>query len=87
MSITLSPEFEAFVHTRVASGAYASEQEVLRTAFELLDKRDRLRAHIDEGARQIESGQFAEYGDGDREKFIASIRTMASRTHGFGTSQ
>lgn len=79
MSISLPPEFEAFVHTRVASGAYASEQEVLRTAFDLLAMRESLLAHIDEGTRQLRSGQFAEYGEADRDKFVTDIATAASR--------
>ena len=79
MSIMLPPEFESFVFARVASGAYASEQDVLRTAFGLLEKRESLLAHIDEGTRQIQTGQFAEYGEGDREKFVADITSAASR--------
>ena len=78
MSISLPPEFEAFVHTRVASGAYASEQEVLRTAFDLLATRESLLAHIDEGTRQLRSGEFAEYVETDREKFLSDITTAAS---------
>ena len=73
MSMLLPPEFEAFVSTRVASGAYASEQEVLRTAFELLQRRDDLLAHIDEGTRQLRAGQYREYGENDRQIFIADI--------------
>ena len=84
MSIMLPPEFEAFVHTRVASGAYASEQDVLRTAFDLLEKRESLLAHIDEGTRQLRSGEFTEYGEGDREKFLADIAITASRIHSSG---
>jgi putative addiction module CopG family antidote len=79
MSLTLPPEFEAFIHTRVASGAYASEQEVLRTAFDLLVMRESLLAHIDEGTRQLRSGQFAEYAEADRDKFLTNIETAASR--------
>ena len=63
----LPPEFEAFVHTCVASGAYALEQDVFRTAFDLLAKRESLLAHIDEGARQFRTGQFAEYGERERD--------------------
>jgi putative addiction module CopG family antidote len=55
----LPPEFEAFVNTRVASGAYASEQEVLQTAFQLLERREKLLAHIDEGTQQLRAGQYS----------------------------
>lgn len=73
MSIVLPPEFEAFVSTRVASGAYASEQEVLRIAFDLLQRRDELLAHIDEGTQQLRAGQYREYGENDRQVFIADV--------------
>lgn len=73
MSLTLPPEFEAFVHTRVASGAYASEQDVLRTAFGLLEKRESLLAHIDQGTAELRSGNFSEYGGSDLARFIAEI--------------
>jgi len=79
MSLMLPPEFESFVHTRVASGAYPSEQEVLRTAFDLLAKRESLLAHIDEGGDQLRKGRFTEYSEGDRDKFVADIAAAASR--------
>jgi len=73
MSIVLPPEFEALVNVRVASGAYASEQDVLRTAFDLLQRRDDLLAHIDEGTQQLRAGQYREYGEHDRERFLADV--------------
>ncbi len=76
MSIVLPPELEAFVSTRVASGAYASEQDVLRTAFDLLQRRDDLLAHIDEGTQQLRAGQHSEYGENDRQIFIADIAAV-----------
>jgi putative addiction module CopG family antidote len=73
MSIMLPPEFEALVNVRVASGAYASEQEVLRTAFSLLQRRDDLLAHIDEGTQELRAGKYQEYGENDRERFLADV--------------
>ncbi len=79
MSLMLPPEFESFVHTRVASGVYASEQDVLRTAFGLLEKHESLLAHIDEGSRQLQAGEYAEYSVDDREKFLSDIAAAATR--------
>ena len=73
MSIMLPPEFEALVNVRVASGAYASEQEVLRTAFSLLQRRDDLLAHIDEGTQELRAGKYLEYGENDRERFLTDV--------------
>ena len=79
MSMLLPPEFETFVNVRVASGAYASEQEVLRTAFDLLQRREDLLAHIDEGTEQLRAGQFSEYGETDRDKFASDIAAASSK--------
>jgi Arc/MetJ-type ribon-helix-helix transcriptional regulator len=74
MSMTLPPDFEAYVNLRVASGAYRSPQEVLDTAFDLLKRREELLAHIDEGTQQLRAGQYKEYGPDDLEKFRADCR-------------
>lgn len=79
MSLTFPPEFEAFVHARVASGAYPSEQAVLRTAFDLLEKRERLLEQIDEGTQQLLAGEFTEYAVDERHKFLAEITATAAR--------
>lgn len=73
MSIVLPPEFEALVKVRVASGTYASEQEVFRTAFSLLQRRDELLAYIDVGMQQLRAGQYQEYGANDRARFLAGV--------------
>lgn len=82
MSLALPPEFESFVNVRVASGAYASEKEVLRTAFGLLERREQLLAHIDEGTRQLRSGEFQEYGEGDRDRFRVDISDSQLNSEG-----
>jgi putative addiction module CopG family antidote len=87
MSLTLPPEFNAFIQTRVASGAYASEHEVLQKAFDLLEKRESLLAHIDEGRGQLELGRFVEYGENDREKFVADIARSSAHAKPAGNAQ
>jgi putative addiction module CopG family antidote len=84
MSLMLPPEFEAFINVRVASGAYASEQDVLRTAFELLQRRESLLAHIDEGTQQLRTQQFSEYREGERDQFIADVTSAVSRLNAPG---
>lgn len=82
MSLAFPPEFESFVNVRVASGAYASEQDVLRVAFELLERREQLLAHIDEGTRQVRSGEFHEYSESDRDRFRADISDNQLKSEG-----
>jgi putative addiction module CopG family antidote len=87
MSLTLPPEFDAFIQARVASGAYGSEHEVLQMAFNLLESREWLLAHIDEGRQQLELGQFTEYGEQDRDKFISDIAGSSTNTKPPGQSK
>jgi antitoxin ParD1/3/4 len=62
MNISLTPQLEALVKNKVASGLYGSASEVMREALRLLEERDRrqllrseeLRAEIKRG---LESGE------------------------------
>lgn len=40
-NVSLTPELEAFVDSKVASGRYRSASEVVRAALRLLDERER----------------------------------------------
>ena len=42
MNISITPELEKLVHTKVASGMYNSASEVIREALRLLAERDEL---------------------------------------------
>ena len=61
-SLTLSPHWESFIQTEIASGRFASASEVVRAALrELEDKAkrlDALRGHLAEGADQAAIGDF-----------------------------
>ncbi len=43
MNISITPELEKFVHSRVSSGMYQSASELFREALRLLAERDELR--------------------------------------------
>ena len=61
-SLTLSPHWETFIQTEIASGRFTSASEVVRAALrELEDKAKRLealRGHLAEGADQATNGDF-----------------------------
>ena len=61
-SLTLSPHWDSFIQTEIASGRFASASEVVRAALrELEDKAkrlDALRGHLAEGADQAAIGDF-----------------------------
>ena len=44
MNVSLTPELEQFVQTKVQSGRYNSASEVVREALRLLEESDRARA-------------------------------------------
>lgn len=61
MELILSPECEAMVREKVASGRYANISEVIEDALRLLDERDRrqrLRDAIAIGDEQFARGEF-----------------------------
>jgi antitoxin ParD1/3/4 len=57
LNISLTPELEGFINTRVASGRYQSASEVVREGLRLLqEKEDERRAALDEVRRKIKIG-------------------------------
>ncbi|HVA51656.1 MAG TPA: type II toxin-antitoxin system ParD family antitoxin [Pirellulales bacterium] len=79
MGLQLSEEFESFVQQRVESGVYPSAGEVVRTAFGLLEQRERLLAKLDAGIAQFSTGEFTEHDDESLERFLDDIETEARR--------
>lgn len=65
MNVSLTPELEQLIDTKVASGMYHSASEVVRDALRLLIERDELRERrlqalktdIQAGLDQLESGE------------------------------
>jgi antitoxin ParD1/3/4 len=57
MNVSLTPELEAFVHDKVASGRYTSASEVVRESLRLLEEREWLRERrIDDLRKEIQIG-------------------------------
>ena len=63
MSQSLSPENEAYVDGQVASGVFASRDEVIDAGVALLRKREALVRRLQESRRQLDNGEFADYDD------------------------
>lgn len=65
MNVSLTPELERFVQSRVESGLYKSSSEVIREALRILWERERLRtsdmeqlkADLQVGLDQLDAGQ------------------------------
>ena len=57
MNVSLTPELEKLVASKVQSGRYQSASEVIREALRLLDDQDQLRAvQLEEVRRKIQTG-------------------------------
>ncbi len=57
INISLTPEFERFVDSEVASGRYQSASEVFREALRLLQEREEKRkAALDEVRKKVRKG-------------------------------
>ena len=52
MNVNLTPQLEALVKQKVASGLYGSASEVIREALRLMEEQDRIRAIKLEQLRQ-----------------------------------
>jgi len=66
MNVSLTPELESLVNSKVQSGRYHSASEVVREGLRLLQERDQiheeklrwLRAEIQKGIDDLEAGRF-----------------------------
>ncbi|MCL4785022.1 MAG: type II toxin-antitoxin system ParD family antitoxin [Bryobacterales bacterium] len=70
VNVSLTPELDAFLQSRVKSGRYQTASEVVRDALRLLERQERereeafqqLKAKLERGAAQAERGELL---DGD----------------------
>jgi antitoxin ParD1/3/4 len=57
LNVNLTPELEALVRDKVASGHYSSASEVVREALRLMEERDQLRAvKLEQLRRDVKAG-------------------------------
>ncbi len=76
MHVSLTPELEQMIHSKVETGRYNSSSEVVREALRLMDERDQLKElHKDELRKKIAAGlkslEEGRYSDG--EEFFAQM--------------
>ena len=71
MNVSLTPELEAVIQSKVKSGMYNSASEVVREGIRLLQQRDdtheaklnALRAEIQKGVDSLEAGRYRDLSD------------------------
>ncbi|MCB9610204.1 MAG: type II toxin-antitoxin system ParD family antitoxin [Polyangiaceae bacterium] len=87
MNISLTPELEAYVASKVDSGRYKSVSEVIREGLRLLEeqdqlndlRRERLRQLIDEGLAELRLGHRVDLDDAEMAAIKAEARAGAGR--------
>jgi len=84
LTVSLTPELERFVSSRVASGKYVSASEVVREGLRLLEEREarreieleRLRGAIGVGLEQARAGRLV-----DGEEVFEKLERRAAAPH------
>jgi antitoxin ParD1/3/4 len=85
MSISFSPELEELVRKELASGKYASENELLVEAVRLLAERDRrrdeLREQIQVGREQLDQGVYTEYDEASLRQYFDELQEQGRQAY------
>ena len=76
MDADLSPENEQFIQQAVTAGVFPDRRHALDEAVGLLKKRQELLAHIEEGTRQLRSGDFVEYDQEGLRRFFDEVQAQ-----------
>jgi antitoxin ParD1/3/4 len=88
MNVSLTPELESLVTTKVESGMYNSASEVIREGLRLLQERDEVRRirikelkkEVQIGKDALKAGKFTEYDTA--EDLINGIRQEGNKRIG-----
>ena len=73
MNVNLTPELEALVQRKVASGLYNNQSEVVREALRLLAEQDRLREAHSAGLRKALAEGLAQADRGELQDGAAVV--------------
>ncbi len=88
MSISFSPELEELVRKELASGRYASEDQLLLEAVRLLAERDRrregLREQLQVGRNQLNRGEYTEYDESSLRLFFDELQEQGRQRYEAG---
>lgn len=78
IQVAIPTELEPFVQGVVQNGSYSNPTEVVGDALRLLARREHLLHDVKAGVEQLDGGEYAEYDEGSREKFLGDIETKES---------
>jgi len=85
MNVSLTPELERFVDSKVESGLYNNASEVVREGLRLLKEHDevrlRWRGQIERGWQEAQAGRLVD-GDEAFRRIDARLKKAAARKRG-----
>jgi len=85
MNVALTPEFEALIRRKLATGMYKNAAEVVREGLRLLAEEDDwkadVRRKIREGVKQMRAGQVVD-GEKAVDEVVRSLRRRRGKTEG-----
>jgi antitoxin ParD1/3/4 len=95
MNVSLTPELEALVNRKVASGMYHSASEVIREGLRLLKeqdvlrtiRREELRRDIQQGFDSVQRGEFIEIEGSNADALRESVKLEGRRRKGVSAPQ
>ncbi|MGD9636926.1 MAG: hypothetical protein AB7G28_11730 [Pirellulales bacterium] len=77
MSNELSPDTESFIANEVALGVYPSRQDALEAGIALLKRRSELLEKLDEGQRQLDTGEYVDFDEDGLREFFDGLKERA----------
>ena len=84
MSTDLSPENEQFLQQAIDCGTFHDRRQAPDRAVELLKRRQQLLEHIDEGTRQLQTGEYEEYDEEGLKKFFDDVQARGRKRYQTG---
>lgn len=85
MNVALTPEFEALIRRKLATGMYKNAAEVVREGLRLLAEEDDwkadVRRKIREGVKQLRAGQVVD-GEKAVDEVVRNLRRRRGKTEG-----
>lgn len=90
MSIVLSPEVIMQIEDQVRRGRFATADDVVRASLQLLRdrqeeleaRREEIRRMVEQGVRELDSGDYTEYDDESLKAFFEQVKAEGRRRLG-----
>ena len=81
MSSDLSPDSERFIQQAIDLGTFQDRREALDQAVKLLEKRQKMLQHIDEGTEQLRRGDYTEYDEDGLREFFDEVQAEGRKRY------